>query len=174
MFRIRRLAALSAGALVLGSGALIPSVAIAATPGGSSDTTIRGVRVHIALPEQWLNSGGSWTFGNAHLLLRGDGNLVIQKKNTTTVKWQSNTANQGVVKMLFKHNGDLQLLTSSGRVIWHTKTDSPFECDQSVGESQALGLQNDSNFVIYCGFENPQGNGLENYDPIWATNTNGI
>ncbi|MDQ0596000.1 hypothetical protein QF037_000345 [Streptomyces canus] len=30
MFRIRRLAALSAGALVLGSGALIPSVAIAA------------------------------------------------------------------------------------------------------------------------------------------------
>jgi hypothetical protein len=173
--RIARRVVTAMVAIAIGSSAsFIGSAAYAATPGGSSDTTIRGVRVHIALPEQWLNSGGSWTFGNAHLLLRGDGNLVILKKNTSTVKWQSNTAGQGVKKMLFKYNGDLQLLTSSGRVIWHTGTDSPFECDQSPGESQALGLQNDSNFVIYCGLENPQGNGLENYDPIWATNTNGI
>jgi hypothetical protein len=169
------IAVLAAVAIVC-SASLVAQVAYAAAAsvGPSSKDNINSrVTATVAFPEQWLNIGGSWDFGNAHLIMQSDGNLVIYKKGTTTAKWSSNTSGSGAVKMLFTTGDNLQVQTSSGSIKWQTHTNNLMICQPE--ETQILALQSDSNLVIYCGFQDFQTNTLINYDdPTWSSHTNGI
>lgn len=197
--RIRRLVTAALTAATLGMiVTLVPALPAAAaesldvptaaaeTPGKSYDMKIecprgasecigrpfapRGVAVHFALAPQWLNAGQSWTFGNAHLKMQTDGNLVIYKRGTTSAKWASNTRGSGANRMYFKRDGDLIVVRSgAATAAWTSRTKD--RC--GVRSTMVIGLQSDSNLVVYCSTTVAE-LGYIYYKPLWASNTSGI
>jgi hypothetical protein len=149
------------------------SPALAETPGPSKIWNIKGVQVQLSYPAQWLNAGGSWDFGNAHLVMQTDGNLVLYKKGTRTVKWASNTYRSGATQMKFQKDGNLVLYAPGNRAVWSSKTYNKCKGNGVIFRQPVLALQNDSNFVIYCEIT-AAGAGAQQFDAMWDTNTNGI
>ncbi|HWG98079.1 MAG TPA: hypothetical protein VNV66_01880 [Pilimelia sp.] len=140
---------------------------LALTPGASFDGYVSGVQVHFANAYQWLDRGNSWTFGNARLSMQTDGNLVVYNRHTGAARWASHTYGSGSVQMLFQPDDNLVLYTGTegrGTAKWSSGT--YHRCNSA--EAPLLGLQADSNFVIYCG--TVSGGNLY-VRAIWATNT---
>lgn len=132
--------------------------------GGNFDGYVSGVRVHFAYADQWLDRGRNWTFGNADLRMQTDGNLVIYQRSTGVAKWSTGTWGSGATQMLFQGEANLGVWTSGwASRVWVNTPNA--RC--AAGASPVLGLQADSNFVIYCyrsGY----------VVPVWASNTAGI
>ncbi|MEV6381856.1 hypothetical protein AB0M31_20860 [Streptomyces sp. NPDC051773] len=131
--------------------------------GSSFDGYVSGVRVHFSNAYQWLDRGGSWRFGNARLSMQSDGNLVLYDVRNNTARWASNTRGSGATRMLFQPDDNLVLYTAGEAARWATNTTN--DCGSLV---PLLALQEDSNFVIYCG---QVSGGTLRVHPIWATNT---
>jgi hypothetical protein len=170
MIRRIRVAAVLVAAACLGAGLQAPAHAAPPTslcPGGlghASDLVYRGVRVHSALPCQWLDAGRSWYFGNARLTMQTDGNLVIYDRSNRA-RWASNTSGSGATQMLFQHDGNLVLYRAGySAAVWSSRTYN--RCTSVY--SPTINLQSDSNFVIYCRWW--RGGDFEMY-PIWSTGT---
>lgn len=135
--------------------------------GGTTVETWMGVQVHLNWAYQWLDRGRSWEFGNARLTLRTDGNLVLANKHNGWVYWSTGTAGRGATQLLWQEDGNLVLYTARyERAVWASGTNG--DCGQAV---PLLGLQQDSNFVIYCALWI---NGRIALGAIWHTNTAGI
>jgi hypothetical protein len=138
----------------------------AITRGATFDRYVSGVLVHFNTAYQWLDRGGSWTFGHARLSMQTDGNLVLYDNRNGTPRWASGTNGSGATQMLFQPDGNLVVYTAGyASAVWASHTDN--KCD--AGTAPLLGLQEDSNLVIYCGYVNSAGDLY--VAPIWATNT---
>ncbi|WP_405892814.1 hypothetical protein OG272_06465 [Streptomyces sp. NBC_00104] len=131
--------------------------------GSSFDGYVSGVLVHFSNAYQWLDRGGSWRFGNARLSMQTDGNLVLYDVRNNAARWASNTRGSGATRMLFQPDDNLVLYTAGETARWATNTTN--DCGSLV---PLLALQEDSNFVIYCG---QVSGGSLSVRPIWATNT---
>lgn len=141
-----------------------PTVAstVAIERGTSLTVYIGNVRVDLSRPYQWLDVGRSWTFGRSRLTLQTDGNLVIYDNNNRA-RWASNTVGKGASQLLFQPDSNLVLYTPGyERAVWATGR----FCESF--EERFIGLQSDSNFVVYCGVWS--GNQLA-IRAIWATGT---
>lgn len=89
--------------------------------------------------------------GNAHLVLQGDGNVVLY--HDATPLWHSGTAGRAASKLVMQGDGNLVLYDTSGRPLWNSFT---------YGYPGAIfAMQSDCNAVIYSA------SGV----PIWRTNT---
>jgi hypothetical protein len=158
-------ALLSAG-LALPGYAAPPEPICYGGPGPVWDETYRGVRVHLAVMCQWLDAGNSWHFGRARLTMQRDGNLVIYDQSNRA-RWSTRTYGSGATQMVFQHDGNLVLYTAGyARAVWASGT--RHACRGGSGlRVETLGLQSDSNFVIYCR--------VNRNDPgmyaIWSTGT---
>jgi hypothetical protein len=162
--KVRRILTTVIAAATLGTLALA-SPAAASTPGPSYDITFTGgVKAHIAFPFQWLNAGSSWTFGSARMTMQTDGNLVVYRRDNS-VKWKSDTQGTSARQMQWKANGTLVLVNSAGALV---KTIHGNTCNVANSDSWVIALQNDSNFVIYCGYHTKNGQ-LDYYHPTFAT-----
>jgi hypothetical protein len=166
--RIKAIAAAAAIVVATVVGAASPASA-AITLGGSFDYVKNGVSVHMAYPYQWLNAGDAWVFGHSRLVMQFDGNLVIYRLNDNgslgNATWASGTAGRGATQMLFQPDGNLVLYTAGGAAVWASQTNA--RC--VYGLTPTIGLQADSNFVIYCTYHATNGDIVAN--SIWATNT---
>jgi hypothetical protein len=157
-------------AVVLGASYAVPAHAAPPTsicPAGrglARDLTYQGVRVHSALPCQWLDTGTSWALGSSRLVLE-NGNLMVRDR-TNAVRWESRTRGSGATQMVFQHDGNLVLYTPGwARAVWATGT--VHKC--GIWPT-TIGLQSDGNFVIYCRYYHADTNVYEMY-PIWDTGT---
>jgi hypothetical protein len=90
---------------------------------------------------------------NYHLVMQGDGNLVLYRSNGSAV-WATNTAGSGASYLTMQEDGNLVLYTSSGQAIWNTHTNG-----RGLSSFQ---LQDDVNLVVYAGA-----------GPTWASSTSG-
>jgi hypothetical protein len=138
----------------------------AAFPVGSTfDANVGSVRVHFANPYQWLDRGNSWTFGRARLSMQTDGNLVIYNTTNNSARWASNTRGSGATQMLWQPDDNLVVYTSGyASAPWASNTYN--KCNSS--EAPLLGMQSDSNFVVYCGIVS---SGNLFVRALWASNT---
>jgi hypothetical protein len=126
----------------------------------------------MAIPSQWLNAGQSWTFGNARMTMQTDGNLVIYTRNTNQARWSTGTHGSGGNRVRFQGDGNFVVYSAANRAVWSSHTAGT--CSGFFGAPQVMiGLQSDSNFVIYCRYT-PFGTALEQYAVRWATGTRGI
>ena len=169
MIRPVRILVSLAAAAVLTVGLALPAHAIppppycyGTGPGPTRDVTYRGVLVHTAVPCQWLDAGNSWYFGHARLTMQRDGNLVIYDQSNRA-RWASNTYRSGATQLVFQQDGNLVLYTAGyARAVWSSGT--YHDCG---AWTTMLGLQSDSNFVIYCRLSGD----YSTMYPIWATGT---
>lgn len=90
---------------------------------------------------------------NYHLVMQGDGNLVLYRSNGSVV-WASNTPNSGASYLTMQEDGNLVLYTASGQAVWNSHTNG-----RGLSSFQ---LQDDVNLVVYAGA-----------GPTWASNTSG-
>ncbi len=134
------------------------------TRGGNFDGHVNGVLVHFNYEYQWLDRGNSWTFGHARLAMQTDSNLVLYDARNGAAKWASGTNGSGATQMLFQPDDNLVVYTAGyARAVWASNTAG--QC----ADFPLLALQEDSDFVVYCGAW-----GADGYlyvAPIWATNT---
>jgi hypothetical protein len=146
------------------------SAVASSEPGYSFRDYIGTVGIQFSFATQWLNAGGSWSFGNVHLDMQSDGNLVIYKNSNHQYVWKSDTYGSGATKMLFRHDGNLVLQKANGTVVWQSNTAN--KCP-AVHDSvwPVLALQDDSNFVLYCYDAMVQTRSP--YKVMWAAGTNG-
>jgi len=156
----------AAGQPVNGSVLTTASVGTRAiTPGDTFDAYIGNVKVHFAFPYQWLDKGKSWTFGNARLSMQNDGNLVIYDKRNNAAKWSTRTAGSRATQMLWQPDGNLVVYTAGyASAPWSSRTNG--KC--ASNEAPLLGLQSDSNFVVYCGIVS---GGSVYVRALWASGT---
>ncbi|HYN96808.1 MAG TPA: hypothetical protein VES42_23450 [Pilimelia sp.] len=171
MIRIVRIAATLATAAVLGAGLAAPAHAAPPEPycyggpGPSWETTFKGVRMTMSVMCQWLDVGRSWYFGRARLTLQHDGNLVIYDQSNRP-RWATGTNGSGATQLVFQHDGNLVLYTAGyGRAVWASNT--RHRCRNASPNVETLGLQSDSNFVIYCRYDRHD----PNMFAIWSTGT---
>lgn len=139
-------------------------------PGATYRDHIGNVYFNYSYANQWLNAGDSWTFGNAHLVMQNDGNLVIYKKGTSTAKWATRTNGSGAKRMQFQKDGNLVLYKANGAAVWSSK--STGKCSPHLNANEVIALQDDSNLVIYCDY--PPASLKPHFVALWATGTNGI
>jgi hypothetical protein len=148
-----------------------PAAAGPGNPGTTHTGNIGSVYFRYSYAYQWLNVGGSWDFGNAHLVMQSDGNLVIYKRGTSVAKWATGTNGKGAVQMKFQTDGNLVLYKSNGTTaVWASKTNG--KCPSGDNASPVIALQDDSNFVIYCHY--PIQSLHPEFVALWASHTNGI
>ncbi len=141
--------------------AVLAKPTVPPTDGYNFELWFDGIFISMNFPWQWLDQGYSWTFGNARLAMQQDGNLVIYDTRTGRARWASNTFGSGANQLLFQDDGNLVLYRRDGRAVWATGTHDVCPNDAST----LLGLQADSNLVIYCY------RGYDDYWPIWASGT---
>src|ERR1041385_3821858 len=97
--KLNRIVASVAAGAVLSLGLAVPAQAVPPAPycyggpGPTWDITYKGVRVHLAVYCQWLDTGRSWYFGHARLTLQ-NGNLIIYDQSNR-VRWSSRTPGSG-------------------------------------------------------------------------------
>jgi hypothetical protein len=171
MMKLSRIvASLTVGAL-LSVGLAVPAHAVPPQPicyggpGPTWDITYKGVRVHLAVYCQWLDAGRSWYFGHARMTMQRDGNLVIYDQNNRA-RWATGTYGSGATQLVFQQDGNLVLYTAGyARAVWASGT--RFRCRNAGVYTETLGMQSDSNFVIYCRYKT---DGSDMY-PVWSTRT---
>ncbi|HLX48992.1 MAG TPA: hypothetical protein VKS82_11720 [Streptosporangiaceae bacterium] len=89
--------------------------------------------------------------GRFHLILQGDGNLVLYEGSTPL--WASNTVGRGSADAIMQGDGNFVVYNSSGGAVWNSGT---------WGHAGAfLVMQDDGNLVVYTPTDNP----------LWASNT---
>jgi hypothetical protein len=168
----RRVGAWLASAL-LGMVAGAAALAQPALAWGSNyDDVISGVNVHIALPEQAMTAGYSWTMGPSvlHLTNGSGGHLYMTNKNTGAMIWSAGDYPGTNKVLIFQNDGNLVLYNQAGYPSWASNTWSG--CDKSSDYpywQKVLGLQQDGNFVVYC--RHQKSNADYAYDPLWSTGT---
>ncbi|BFU47312.1 hypothetical protein [Krasilnikovia sp. MM14-A1004] len=158
--------------LAVAMGMATPAYADGPTgnPGRTYETFRGKVALHVSYATQWLDSGKAWYFGLAKLSFQSNGNLVISDRSTGRTSWSTNTANSGATRMKFQTDGNLVLYKANGVAVWSSKTNN--KCT-GLRSYPLLALQEDSNFVIYCGKNKPLIEDLsgDQLTPMWATGT---
>jgi hypothetical protein len=138
--------------LTLPDEVVAESMAVRETPGAAHDEYWAGVLVHFSKPPQWLNAGSHWDFGHARLTLRAsDGKLLLTDKRNGRLKWSTPAAGRGAI-LRFQKDSNLVLYSSAGRAVWSSNTYRVCQNDRPNAGNPILGLQEDSNFVVYCSY----------------------
>jgi hypothetical protein len=133
------------------------------------------VEISLNTPYQWLDAGHTWSFGNVDLVMQADGNLVLYRHGNHTIHyWDSGTAGSHATQLLWQADGNLVLYTAGyAQHPWASNTNHKCAADWGM----ALGLQTDSNMVIYCYVVEVTPGGapsIVRLQPVWATNTAGV
>jgi hypothetical protein len=154
-----------------GAGALAePALAT----GGSYDTVISGVKVHIAEAEQSLTAGHSWTMGPSVLHLTGGsgGHLYMTNKHTGVTIWSAGDYPGANKILVFQTDGNLVLYNQGLHASWASNTWK--QCKATPADfpywGKVLGLQQDGNFVVYCRHLDQYGDKWL-YQALWSTGT---
>ncbi|WP_330173129.1 hypothetical protein OG875_05655 [Streptomyces sp. NBC_01498] len=118
-------------------------------------TSASAAHVYFQLSQR-INSGESFWSADGHLVMQGDGNLVLYC-GTPAGKYLWDTATDGNpgAYAVFGGNGDLSVYTSTGIRVWSSGT-----AQRGVAYMR---LQDDSNLVMYRDWQTP----------IWSTGTAG-
>jgi hypothetical protein len=91
--------------------------------------------------------------GLFHLILQGDGNLVLYRTHFGKPLWASNTDGSPADRIMMQADGNFVSYSAAGNYIWDTGTNG--------NPGAWIVLQDDGNLVIY---DNAS-------QPLWATNT---
>jgi len=136
--------------------------------------SINNVMVHLLHPCQWLNTGDTWEFGQSLMRIWSYGDLEIDVNvNGLPRWWHSDTVGSGATQMRFQTDANLVLYTGNKRAVWSSNTPGWCGSSHAVGlYDPLLGLQEDSNFVIYCGgYWVANGHRFYVVQSIWSTDT---
>lgn len=91
--------------------------------------------------------------GRTHLVMQGDGNLVLYRDDTNRPLWASNTFGKPVTRAIMQGDGNFVGYDVNGHAYWATGTNNH--------PGAHVVLQDDGNLVVYS----------TNNTPLWASNT---
>jgi hypothetical protein len=98
--------------------------------------------------------------GTTHLLMQGDGNLVLYRNDNGRPLWASNTWNLPVTHAIMQGDGNFVCYSADGHPYYATGTDSH--------PGAWIVLQDDGNLVVYSASNNPlwASGTVQNWDPF--------
>lgn len=130
--------------------ATLGALSMAATAGAQAVTMPSTISSgHRLLAGQELDSAG----GNDRLVLQGDGNLVIYDRANHAIWASGTTGPNQATSLIVGAGGDVTLRTSSGRIVWSTKS--------AATAPATLAIQDDGNLVLYA----------QNQSVLWSKNS---
>ena len=91
--------------------------------------------------------------GLTHLIMQGDGNLVLYRNDNSRALWASNTYGKPVNHALMQGDGNFVCYDAGNHAYWASGTDGH--------PGSYVVLQDDGNLVVYS----------SNNTPLWASNT---